>query len=319
VPLTLTRPESASSQESFPSVALTPRAKKGRFVVGVVVLCLIFSTSAFFLVLAPNSVPESNREGPILVVGDSLVLQATNALRSWNLPSVPIIADGGLGSAPCDWENGYTDPLTSHYLKFSDVFQKTQPAAVVFAFTGNPGLESHATGCVNSSGRYSLSTLLANYKRALTEMARYASDHDAQVYISATPPRNPLTPAGAYTGSGGKQEYGFNGVQALNRLYESITRSALGRELHWAYDPYPAQYVSTAAMTWQLSERCLPWDGGTCTKGSVQVRAGGFDAIHLDTRGAGAILYAMGLVKMPLEQMRGWSPPSPLAFTLGTR
>jgi hypothetical protein len=319
VPLTLTRPESASSQESFPSVALTPRAKKGRFVVGVVVLCLIFSTSAFFLVLAPNSVPESNREGPILVVGDSLVLQATNALRSWNLPSVPIIADGGLGSAPCDWENGYTDPLSGRVVKFSDVFQKSQPAAVVFAFTGNPGLESHSIGCVDSSGGYALSALLTSYRQALTEMARYASDHDAQVYISASPPRNPLTPAGAYKGSGGKQEYGFNGVPALNQLYHSIALSALGRELHWAYDPLPAQYVSTSDLTWQLSEPCLPWDGVTCTKGTVQVRAGGFDAIHLDTRGAGAILYAMGLVKMPLEQMRGWSPPSPLAIALGTR
>jgi hypothetical protein len=220
-----------------------------------------------------------------------------------------------MGSAPCDWENGYRDALTGRYSNFFDLFRKVQPTAVVFAFTGNPGLESRSIGCVNSSRRYALSSLLTSYKRALTKMARYASDHDARVYISASPPRNPATPAGSYTGSGGKLEYGFNGVPALNRLYESVTRSSLGRELHWVYDPLSAQYVSTSDLTWRLSERCLPWDTGTCAKGTVQVRSGGFDSIHLDNKGSGAILYAIGLVKMPLEQMARWSPPPPLAFS----
>jgi hypothetical protein len=299
------------------AVARAPR--KGRFVVGVVVLCLMLGASVLFLVLTSSSVPESSSEGPILVVGDSLVVQATNALHSWNLPSVPIIADGGMGSAPCDWDKGYTNPLTGRYLKFSQLVQMIRPAAVVFAFTGNPGLASRSAECVNSSGRYPLSALLTSYKRALTQMARDASDHGALVYISASPPRNPATPAGEYMGSGRKLEYGFNGVPALNSLYRAMTRSALGRELRWTYDPYAAQYVSTSGLTWHLTERCLPWDDDNCTKGTIQVRAGGFDAVHLDAKGAGAILYAIGLVKMPLEQMRGWSPPPPLAFTLGAR
>jgi hypothetical protein len=285
---------------------------------GVVVLCLILGVVGTSLALAPSSPSQTNREGPILVVGDSLVLQATRALRSWNLPSVPIIADGGLGSAPCDWENGYKDPLTGHYVKFSEAFEKIRPAAVVFAFTGNPGLESRSTGCVNSSGRYTLSALLASYKRSLAHMARYASDHGAQVYFSASPPRNPATPPGAYMGSGGTIEYGFNGVPAFNRLYERLVRSELGQRFHWTYDPYAAQYVSTSALTWHLTERCLPWDVGACRRGTIQVRAGGFDAIHLDTKGAGAILYAIGLVKMPLDQMKGWSPLPPLTIASGT-
>jgi hypothetical protein len=70
-------------------------------------------------------------------------------------------------------------------VKFSHVFQETRPAAVVFAFTGNPGVEPNSTGCVNSSGRYSLSTLLASYKRALTKMAVYAGEKGARVYLSA--------------------------------------------------------------------------------------------------------------------------------------
>jgi hypothetical protein len=149
-----------------------------------------------------------------------------------------------VGSAPCDWEAGYTDPLSGHYLKFSQVFAEERPAAVVFAFTGNPGLEARSTGCINSSGRYSLSALLANYKSSLTQVATYASDHGAQVYFSASPPRNPATPACVYKGTGGSTQYGFNGVSAINRLYQELTQ--------------PAEYVSTSALTWRSTERCMP-------------------------------------------------------------
>jgi hypothetical protein len=293
-----------------------PSSRKGRIFLGITALCLILTAWMGSFVLGPTSVSGMNRDGPILVVGDSLVVQATKALQSWNLPSVRIIAEGGLGSAPCDWEKGYTDPFSGRYLKFSHVFQKSRPAAVVFAFTGNPGLEPHSTGCVNSSRRYSLSTLLASYKRALTKMAVYAGDHGAQVYLSATPPRNPATPPGLYKGSGGLLQYGFNGVPALNRLYQQMAQSELGEKLHWTYDPYPAEYISTSALRWRLNERCMPWDAGECVGGAVQVRAGGLDAIHLDTKGAGAILYAIGLTQLPLEQMRGWGSRSTLAVAL---
>jgi hypothetical protein len=276
--------------------------RKARLFVGLVALCLALAIWVT-LVLEPSSDATRSPDGPILVIGDSLVVQATKALRSWNLPSVPIIARGGLGSAPCDWENGYTDPLSGHYLKFSDVFRGSKPVAVVFAFTGNPGLESKSTGCIDSSGRYSLSALLTNYKRALTKMSLYASEHGTQVYLAAVPPRNPATPPGLYRGSGGTHQYGFNGVPAFNRLYREMARSATGLQFHWTYDPYPAEYVSTSALSWRLDERCMPWDSGDCTRGVVRVRAGGLDAIHLDTEGAGAILYAIGLAELPLEQI----------------
>ncbi len=292
---------------------------KRRFVVAFLALCLVLTAGVASSALASKSAFGTNRDGPILVVGDSLVVQATKSLQSLNLPSVPIIAQGGLGSAPCDWETGYTDPLSGHHLKFSHVLQESHPAAVVFAFTGNPGLQSHSTGCVNSSGRYSLPTLLASYKRALTKMAIYAGERGAQVYLSATPPRNPAVAAGLYRGSGGILQYGFNGVPALNRLYQDMAGSELGQKLHWTYDRYPAEYVSTSSLTWRLNERCLPWDAGSCIRGFVQVRAGGLDAIHLDTKGAGAMLYAIGLVQLPLQQMRGWGLSSTLAVGLGAR
>lgn len=315
--LDLARPEPSSSEDNSARRVRPRRRRDGRWIMGSAVVCLLLGVWVGSLVLAPSSATDMNREGPILVIGDSLVMQATTALRSWNLPSVPILADGGLGSAPCDWEQGYTDPLTGKYLKFSEVFHKVRPAAVVFAFTGNPGLDSRSTGCVNSSGHYALSTLLASYKRALTDMARYASAHGAQVFISASPPRNPATPEGVYRGSGGTIEYGFNGVPALNRLYEQMARSAPGDTLHWTYDPDPAEAVSSPTLRWHLKERCLPWDDGECATGTVQVRAGGRDAIHLDTSGAGAILYAIGLVQMPLADMNGWSSLPPLALVLG--
>jgi hypothetical protein len=314
--LNLARPEPSPNEDNSAQRIRFRRGRGGRWLVGGAVVFLLLGAWVASLVLAPSSASEINREGPILVIGDSLVMQATTALRSWNLPTVPILADGGLGSAPCDWEQGYTDPLTGEYLKFSQVFAKARPAAVVFAFTGNPGLDSRSTGCVNSSGHYALSTLLGSYKRALTDMARYASVHGAQVFISASPPRNPATPAGVYRGSGRTMEYGFNGVPALNRLYEQIASSAPGDALHWTYDPDPAEYVSSPTLTWHLKERCLPWDGGECATGTVQVRAGGRDAIHLDTNGPGAILYAIGLVQMPLAHMNGWSSLSPLALVL---
>ncbi len=257
-----------------------------------------------------------DHNGPILVVGDSLVVQATQALRSWNLPSTPIMPEGGSGSAPCDWNTGYVDPISGDHLKFSTTFQRIHPAAVVFAFTGNPGLEPRITGCVNSSRNYTIAALLASYREALTEMATYASKHGAAVYLSATPPRNPATPAGTYLGSAGNKEYGFNGVPALNELYKSIARSKVGTSLHWTYDPYPAEYVSTKNLTWRMTERCRPWNAVVCAQGVVEVRSGGLDAIHLDPGGSGAVLYAIGLVKLPLDEMSGSGSSNPILSAL---
>jgi hypothetical protein len=98
-----------------------------------------------------------------------------------------------------------------------------------------------------------------------------------------------------------------------------MARSAHGQKFHWTYDPYPAEYVSTSSLTWRLNERCIPWDSGGCTGGVVQVRSGGLDAIHLDTKGAGAMLYAIGLAQLPLQQMRGWGLSSTLAVGMGVR
>ena len=298
-------------------LARAHRPRRGRFVLGAVVLWLIFSASAIALVLNPSPAPETTAAGPILIVGDSLVVQATNALRSWNVPSVPIIADGGSGSAPCDWDNGYTDPYTGRSLEVLQPGADDQTRCRGLRVHGQsrPGVVRR--GVRRRVGEVHLVRPSRELPaRALSHMARDASAHGARVYFSASPPRNPITPAGAYTGADKTLEYGFNGVPALQRSVRVARRFCARSRPHWTFDPYAAQYVSTSGLTWQLTEKCLPWDASLCLNGNVPVRAGGLDAIHLDDEGAGEALYAIGLMRMPLEQMKGFTPPS--SFSVGT-
>lgn len=180
----------------------------------------------------------------VMVVGDSLVVQATAALEQYDRAGVTIVVDGGSGSAPCDWESGYIDPFSKRYLKFELAFNAARPSSVVLAFTGNPGLDSSTTGCVDSSGSYSLQSLLASYQTTLTAMATYASQHGATVYFSASPPRNLATPPGSYFDASGDASYGFNGVTQIDELYQSMVASAVGRRFHWVYDTDAAVSVS---------------------------------------------------------------------------
>jgi hypothetical protein len=204
------------------------------------------------------------------------------------------------GSAPWDWESGHFDPFSKRYLNFDSAFNTAHPSAVVLAFTGNPGLDWTTTGCVDSSSSYSLQSLLTNYRAALTAMATYASQHGASAYFSASPPRNPATPAGSYSDASGDVYYGFNGVAQINDLYQSMVSSSVGRRFHWVYDTDAAASVSNAELSWQLTEACTNSTTSECEDGRAQVRDGGYDAIHLDTSGAGATLYASGLLRKPL-------------------
>ncbi|MGO8860338.1 MAG: hypothetical protein ACLQRH_06140 [Acidimicrobiales bacterium] len=256
----------------------------------------------------PSS-PDLLARGPILVVGDSLVEQANQDLQTWNVPGAPVVVEDGPGSAPCDWAAGYVDPYTGRELLFSELLSAVHPSAVVFAFTGNPGLSGHP-GCVDATTHYTLASLLDSYESTLIPMAVYAGEHGARVWFSASPPRNPATPPGSYMGNGGGLDYGFNGAGALNRLYRSMADSSLGRRLHWTYSTAAAQAVSSPALAWRATLACAPWDLPDCRDGQVRVRAGGLDSIHLDDEGAGAIRFAMGLVDPPLAAMGISSTPS---------
>lgn len=126
----------------------------------------------------PSS-PDLLARGPILVVGDSLVEQANQDLQTWNVPGAPVVVEDGPGSAPCDWAAGYVDPYTGRELLFSELLSAVHPSAVVFAFTGNPGLSGHP-GCVDATTHYTLASLLDSYESTLIPMAVYAGEHGAR-------------------------------------------------------------------------------------------------------------------------------------------
>jgi hypothetical protein len=250
---------------------------------------------------APNVAPTPDS---VLVIGDSIVAQAQGQTRYWAPPGATVWVAGGSGSAPCDWNAGYRDPFTRTWFQFSQLIDHYHPGAVVLAFSGNPGLSGPRAGCMDGRTRYSLGALLASYQRALVAMARYASARGVLMYLDASPPRNPATPAGAYRGNGGSHEYGFNGVPQLNQMYSAVAASPEGRADRWSYDPAAATAVSDPALRWHLTEGCAAWDltAGNCGSGQqAQVRAGGYDAVHLDRAGAGATRYGMAVLRQPLS------------------
>ena len=243
----------------------------------------------------------------VLVVGDSVVAQAAAAIRWWTPPGTTAWPAGGPGTAPCDWWDGQADPHSGIDADFRSLVDQLHPAAVVLAFSGNPGLSGPPSGCVDANTRYSLAALLGTYRVDLTAMAAYASAHGARVYLAASPPRNPATPPGAYVASPGVPGYGFNGDPAFNVLYQQMAASPEGVRDAWTYDPAAAAAVSNLSLTWQLDETCMPWDVHNCRlpSATVQVRLGGHDAIHLDPYGNGAARYGQAIIRRPLEDQLG--------------
>jgi hypothetical protein len=206
------------------------------------------------------------------------------------------------GTAPCDWNHGFTDPTDGDFHRFATDLEKVHPAIVAFVFTGNPGLSGTAAGCVDANNPYDLSQLLASYERSLVEMGDKAASAGATVYFEGPPPRNPAVPEGY--DSEKQENRGFHGNPAIASFYKSL---AAQNSRHWRYDDKAAIAVSTASLAWMLTLPCDAWDAKLCTDGQVQVRVGGTDAIHLDEQGCGAIRFALGLE----EGVLGTPPPDP--------
>src|SRR5579884_2611255 len=194
------------------------------------------------------AMPDVVTPASVLVVGDSIVTQAETQTRSWAPPGATVWTAGGPGSAPCDWNAGYRDPFTGTWYQFSRLVDRYHPGAVVLSFSGNPGLSGRAKGCMDGASHYPLAALLGSYQGALVSMARYATARGALVYFAGSPPRNPATPPGAYLGTGGSHQYGFNGVPRLNQLLVALAGSAEGRADSWRYDPAAAQAVSDPSL-----------------------------------------------------------------------
>jgi hypothetical protein len=195
------------------------------------------------------------------------------------------------GTAPCDWEHGFTDPTDGDFQKFANILHDVRPHVVAFVFTGNPGLSGPSAGCVDADSPYGLSQLLASYRPALLDMGNQAVRLGATVYLEAPPPRNPAVPVGY--NSEDQAHQGFQGSPAMDSFYQHL--AAAQNPLRWRYDDNAAAAVSTAGLAWRLTLPCEAWDSKSCLDGQVQVRVGDHDAVHLDESGCGAVRFALGL------------------------
>jgi hypothetical protein len=257
-------------------------------------LAILLSSCSESHVLRPRS---------LLVVGDSVAAQSAEALIHLAPEATTVSVDAVRpGTAPCDWNHGFTDPTDGKFQSFAKILDEVHPEVVAFVFTGNPGLSGPAAGCVDADKPYDLAQLLASYEPVLVEMADKATSAGATVYFEAPPPRNPAVPVG-YDPQ--KQENrGFNGSPGIASFYQSL---ATKDSRHWRYDDTAAVAVSSASLSWMLTLPCDAWDAKRCMDGQVHIRTGGTDAVHLDEQGCGAIRFALGLEEGAL----GTAPPDP--------
>jgi hypothetical protein len=266
-------------------------------------LVIFLTVAAPAALLASCSESQAPRARSLLVVGDSVAAQSAEALIHLAPEGTTVSVDAvQAGTAPCDWNHGFTDPTDKQQQRFAKILYKVHPEVVAFVFTGNPGLSGPAAGCVDADRPYDLAQLLASYEPALVEMADKATSAGATVFFEAPPPRNPAVPVGYDTQR--EENRGFNGSPGIASFYESL---ATKDSRHWRYDDKAAVAVSSASLSWTLTLPCEAWDTKLCMDGQVQIRIGGTDAVHLDEQGCGAVRFALGLEEGALAT----APPDP--------
>jgi hypothetical protein len=273
-------------------------------------------TLAFLLVaVLSSSCSESHvpRAVSLLVVGDSVAAQAAEALIHLAPTGATVRVDAVQpGTAPCDWDHGFTDPTTDAAHDFASILRQVSPAVVAFVFTGNPGLDGPKGGCVDANSPYTLAQLLVSYEPPLVDMANKAVRIGATVYFEAPPPRNPAVPVG-YDAQH-QAHRGFQGSPAIASFYDRLVVTRNPR--HWRYDDSAAVAVSTPKLSWRLTLPCEVWDAKLCREGQVQVRIGGEDAVHLDEAGCGAVRFALGLEAQALYTASRSKPAPPDATSV---
>jgi hypothetical protein len=239
----------------------------------------------------------------VLIVGDSLVAAATTDLTGLSPPGADTAVLAGIGASPCDLWAGYraSPPFGGGYLSFRAAVGSKRPKEVVFAFTGNPGVSTHA--CITRpDSAYTLTEILAAYRGSLRAMGAFATGRGARVFLSATPGRNPGVPEG-WTG---QTQEGYNGDPAFNAMMAALARSE-----GWTYETNAAAAISGPGLEWTLYLPCQPAKGIACIDGRQQVRYGGPDAIHCDAPGSngigtpsdGSLRFAHGLLTPPLAAL----------------
>jgi hypothetical protein len=268
---------------------------------------LVLSVVVLATVVSSCSDSPRPRTVSLLVVGDSVAAQAAEPLIHLAPPGTTVLVDAVQpGTAPCDWDHGFTDPTDHVSGSFASILRSVRPAVVAFVFTGNPGLSGPSSGCVDADSPYDLPQLLASYEPPLLDMANRAVRTGATVFLEAPPPRNPAVPVGYDDQL--HIHHGFQGSPAIGSFYKRLVATRNPR--HWRYDDAAAVAVSSASLSWMLTLPCLAWDAKLCRDGQIQVREGGVDAVHLDTKGCGAIRFALGLEERALATTgRSAAPP----------
>ncbi len=285
------------------TVVVSAHRSTGR-IAGTVRVALVM-TLVFVLCIPGCGGSESGARGKpvVLVAGDSLVAAATADLTNLSPPEAVTAVLAGVGASPCDLWAGYRAPpaFGGRYLSFRAAVHSERPAAVVLAFSGNPGLSVHA--CITKpTTAYTLSRITVAYRDALRSMGTLATRNGARVYLSAIPARNPRIPEGWK----GHTQYGYNGDPAFNTMM-----SGLARAMGWTYDTGAAAAISGAHLGWTLYLPCQPGTGEACVNGRERVRFGGTDAIHCDAPGTngtdapsdGSLRFARGLLLEPLASL----------------
>src|ERR1700722_10586621 len=139
-------------------------------------LPLFLTVAALATLFSSCSDSHGARTRSLLVVGDSVARQSAQALIHLAPAGTTVTVDTVRpGTAPCDWNHGFTDPTDHKHQEFAKVLDEVHPSVVAFVFTGNPGLSGPAAGCVDANRPYDLAQLLAGYEPALVEMAEKAT------------------------------------------------------------------------------------------------------------------------------------------------
>ncbi len=280
------------------------RSQRGRFTVrGISLFAVAVTVAATLAVACDRSGTSVGGRPVVLIVGDSLVAAAASDLTGLSPSRTDTVVLAGIGASPCDLWAGYRAPplFGGNYLSFQAAIGSERPAAVVLAFTGNPGLSAHA--CIpNPTTAYSLSEILSAYRRSFSAMGTFAAGRGARIFLSASPARNPSAPEGWVN----HKQQGYNGDPAFNAMMSGLASSH-----GWTYDTDAAAAVSAPGLGWTMYLPCGPSNDLHCIDGHEQVRYGGSDAIHCDAPGSngigspsdGSLRFAHGLLIGPLAAL----------------
>ena len=100
----------------------------------------VLMVAALAALLSSCSGSPSLRTRSLLVVGDSVATQAAEALIHLAPPGTTVSVDTVRpGTAPCDWNHGFTDPTDNKYESFNENPRRSSSGSGRLRLYGEPG------------------------------------------------------------------------------------------------------------------------------------------------------------------------------------